>query len=168
MARPTCRAAANGVEGAFEALTIQATGLYGFRVFSLPMMNGQWTLWAKGRAVNNGFIGIHSKRPGSPQANCPQVHSPFCNARGGATNQRCRLASENELRWRGATGYLLSAEGQTGKELPHPHRQASMRNLAARNSHYATADLSASSRRCEPTSAISSVATGGTSCKPHP
>ena len=29
MARPTCRAAANGVEGAFEALTIQAPGSAG-------------------------------------------------------------------------------------------------------------------------------------------
>jgi hypothetical protein len=25
-----------------------------------------WTLWAKGRAVDNGFIVIHGKRPGSP------------------------------------------------------------------------------------------------------
>ena len=65
-------------------------------------------------------------------------------------NQWCRLASEKELRWRGAPGYLPSVEGQTGKELPHLHRQASMRNLAARNSQYATADLSASSRRCAP------------------
>ena len=132
------------------------------------MMNGLWALWAKGRAVDNGFMVIHGKRPVSPQANWPQVRSPYWNAGGGGMKQRCRLASEKELRWRGAPGYLPSAEGQTGKEFPHPHRQASMRNLAAREAHYATADLSASSRRCEPTSAISSVATGGTSCKPHP
>ena len=56
--------------------------------------------------------------------------------RGGWTNQWCRLASVKELRWRGVPGYLPSAEGQTGKELPRPHRQASMRNLAARDSDY--------------------------------
>jgi len=39
-------------------------------VFFLSMMNGLWALWAKGRAVDNGFIVIHGKRPGSPQANC--------------------------------------------------------------------------------------------------
>lgn len=48
-------------------------------------------------------------------------------------NQWCGLASEKELRWRGAPGNLPSAEGQTGRELPHTHRQASMRNLAARD-----------------------------------
>jgi len=33
--------------------------------------------------------------------------------------------------WRGTSRHLPSAEGQTTGELPHPHRQASMRNLAA-------------------------------------
>ena len=27
---------------------------------------GLWSLWAEGRAVDNGFVVIHGKRPGSP------------------------------------------------------------------------------------------------------
>jgi len=44
------------------------TALHGwFRCsFLSMMMNGLWTLWAEGRAVDNGFIVIHGKRPGSP------------------------------------------------------------------------------------------------------
>lgn len=41
------------------------------------MNDGLWSLWAKGCAVDNGFIVIHGKRPGSPQANCPQIHRPL-------------------------------------------------------------------------------------------
>ncbi len=33
--------------------------------------------------------------------------------------------------WRGLWLHLPSVQGQTPEELPHPHRQASMRNLAA-------------------------------------
>ena len=41
------------------------------------------------------------------------------------------------------TASALLTERQAPKESPHPHRPASMRNLAA-----TTADLTASSRRC--------------------
>jgi len=58
-----------------------------------------------------------------------------------------RFSSETVRKpgWRGQCQHLLSPERQTPKELPHPHRQASMRNLAA-----TTADLNASSRGCVP------------------
>jgi hypothetical protein len=45
------------------------------------MDRGLWSLWAKGCAVDNGFIVIHGKRPGSPQANCPQIHRPLVSVR---------------------------------------------------------------------------------------
>jgi hypothetical protein len=54
------------------------SGLYGvFMLFYLLIVGGLWALWVKGRAVDNGFIVIHGKCPGSPQANYPQVHSPW-------------------------------------------------------------------------------------------
>jgi len=52
------------------------------------LISGLWALWVKGRAVDNGFIVIHGKRPGSPQANYPQVHSLFAGTQAvvGRTN----------------------------------------------------------------------------------
>ncbi len=43
--------------------------------------SGLWSLWAKGCAVDHGFIVIHGKRPGSPQANYPQIHRPLISVR---------------------------------------------------------------------------------------
>ena len=47
--------------------TRNCPSLYGlFRCSFLSVMDGLWTLWAEGRAVDNGFIVIHGRRPGSP------------------------------------------------------------------------------------------------------
>ena len=100
------------------------------------MMNGLWTLWAEGRAVDNGFIVIHGKRPGSPAGLAGELSTspqPFVfSARQCSMNQWCwLLATIEEPGWRGVHRHLPSAEGQTLRDFPHPHRQASMRNLAA-------------------------------------
>ena len=89
--------------------------LYGlFMLFYKLIFNGLWTLWVKGRAVDNGFIVIHGKRPGSPQANYPQVHSLFCwDSSCCWANEWCKLGSDKELRWRGDSGDLPSSKGQT-------------------------------------------------------
>jgi hypothetical protein len=43
--------------------------------------SGLWSLWAKRCAVDHGSIVIHGKRPGSPQANCPQIQRPLVSVR---------------------------------------------------------------------------------------
>jgi len=45
--------------------------------------------------VDNGFIVIHGKRPGSPQANCPQIHSLFWFRRGSSQSPGVRSPSSS-------------------------------------------------------------------------
>ena len=139
------------------------------RLYDLFMIDaGLWTLWAKGRAVDNRFIVIHGKRPGSPRANCPQVHSPGLGHRlDCCANQWCRLVSEL-VKQAGVEGrYPLSAlcEGTDFFRTPPPAPPSVDEESTAQDVRHATADLTASSRRCATTPTIFSLITGGISCK---
>lgn len=92
-----------------------------------------------------------------------QVAAPGVRLYGGGWCFRLSSETVKMPGWRGQCPHLISLERQTSKESPHPHRQASMRNLAA-----TTADLK---RKLTPvccTPAPLSLVKGNTSCKLHP
>ena len=88
--------------------------LYGwFRCSFLTMMNGLWDPAGELSASPQPVVG---------------------NVGGCCANRWCfRLPSATVKKpgWRGVRLHLPSVQGQTPEELPHPHRQASMKNLAA-------------------------------------
>jgi len=140
--------------------------------FSL-MMSGRWTLWAEGRAVDNGFIVIHGQRPGSPAGFAGELStSPpsfVGEARGCCANRWCfRLPSETvkEPGWRGKDMHLPS--GQTLEELPHPHRPSVDEESSGTEPQACDRRFDRKLTPVCSTPATLSVITGETPCKPYP
>jgi hypothetical protein len=113
--------------------------LYGvFGCSFLSIRNKLWTLWTEGCAVGNALAFPTASAPVRRRLLAGELSTspqPIVgNARGCGAHRWCfRLPSERVKKpgWRGVRLHLPSVQGQTPEELPHPHHQASMRNLAA-------------------------------------